>query len=216
MASGGSAAAVSQVRSRLLALVASIVQAEADCSFATHSCGGTSSTVAALPADGCTATLCDNTNNNNNNNNNNNSSSSLASGSWVHATRAPLLVASLRVLAGLRGEEYRQTVLPLFPMLCRLACSSHLLTRLALHEVISGAQFVELLPSSSSSLSSQGEGSGVLLPRQEVVVGTDVQRLVLPGAAAAGGEGGRGGVLSVAGDGALDDDAAAGMVDLLL
>jgi len=69
----------------------------------------------------------------------------LAGVGWDHAARAPLVVSALKVLSGLQGQEYQQEVLALYPSLCRLMCSSHLLTRLQLHKVFS-SQFLGLLP----------------------------------------------------------------------
>lgn len=79
----------------------------------------------------------------------------LAGVGWAHAARAPLVVAALKVLSALHGEEYRKEVLQLFPALCRLMCSNHLLTRLALHQVVCSKEFFELLPAARSDSCAQ-------------------------------------------------------------
>jgi hypothetical protein len=75
----------------------------------------------------------------------------LAGGGWEHAARAPLVVAALKVLSGLQGNDYKREVVQLFPALCRLMCSNHMLTRQALHQVFSSRQFVELLPAAAAA-----------------------------------------------------------------
>jgi hypothetical protein len=74
----------------------------------------------------------------------------LAGGGWEHAARAPLVVAALKVLSGLQGNDYKHEVVQLFPALCRLVCSNHMLTRQALHQVFSSREFVELLPAAAA------------------------------------------------------------------
>lgn len=75
----------------------------------------------------------------------------LAGGGWEHAARAPLVVAALKVLSGLQGNEYKREVIQLFPALCRLMCSNHLLTRQALHQVFTSREFFELLPAAAAA-----------------------------------------------------------------
>jgi hypothetical protein len=70
----------------------------------------------------------------------------LTGAGWEHAARAPLVEACLRVLCGLRGQEYHAEVTRLFPALCRLMSSSHHLTRVAVAQVLRSADFLALLP----------------------------------------------------------------------
>jgi hypothetical protein len=80
----------------------------------------------------------------------------LAGGGWEHAARAPLVVAALKVLSGLQGSDYKREVVQLFPALCRLMCSNHMLTRQALHQVFDSKEFVELLPAGAAAAAAMG------------------------------------------------------------
>lgn len=76
----------------------------------------------------------------------------LAGVGWEHAARAPLVVAALRVLSELQGQEYRSEVLHLFPALCRLMSSSHQLIRAALAQVFGSRDFLGLLPAAAAAM----------------------------------------------------------------
>jgi hypothetical protein len=84
----------------------------------------------------------------------------LAGGGWEHAARAPLVVAALKVLSGLQGNEYKREVVQLFPALCRLMCSNHMLTRQALHQVFTSREFFELFPAAAAARAAAAGQSG--------------------------------------------------------
>eukprot|EP00775_Hariotina_reticulata_P004219 gene4219-4468_t len=134
-------AATAQLRQRLLQLVRRIIQSEAAASTSLDLAAGG-------PAGGAAGgqllqhQVRDNP-----------LQDALAGVGWDHAARAPLVVAALQVLSGLQGQEYQQEVLALYPALCRLMCSSHLLTRQQLHKVFS-SQFLELLPAFAAAVDS--------------------------------------------------------------
>ncbi|KAF8064597.1 BIG3 [Scenedesmus sp. PABB004] len=101
------------------------------------------------------------------------SQDALAGAGWEHAARAPLVVAALRVLSGLTGAAFAAEVARLFPALCRLMCSSHRLTRLELHAVLTGAEFARLLPAARPG------GGGAAVAVGAVAAGDGVEDLLL-------------------------------------
>jgi hypothetical protein len=68
------------------------------------------------------------------------------------------VVDALKVLSGLQGNEYKREVVQLFPALCRLMCSNHMLTRQALHQVFTSREFFELLPAAAAAASAAAAG----------------------------------------------------------
>lgn len=133
-------AVTARARRRLLQLIRSIIQSEAACSTTATATApleryGSTAVSRLGSSDVSSSSAADNP-----------LQDALAGVGWQHAARAPLVVAALKVLSGLQRSEYQQEVLQLFPALCRLMCSNHMLIRTALHQVISSSEFLELLP----------------------------------------------------------------------
>jgi hypothetical protein len=64
---------------------------------------------------------------------------------WDHAVRAPLVVVALQAMGALRGEAFAAEAVAMFPSLARLTCSNQQSVRGALHELLAGQQFRQLV-----------------------------------------------------------------------